>query len=121
MKNMKKKITTLLATVVMAGALFAGPALARDNDHDGYRNDSWRSAQEWREHHPYQGYGDRRWSYGTDTKTSVAGTLTDIPTPGIEVIRTAGGIPLIPDLADITTVTTTAISQLPVRALSRKS
>jgi hypothetical protein len=64
MKNMKKKITTLLATVVMAGALFAGPALARDNDHDGYRNDSWRSAQEWREHHPYQGYGDRRWSYG---------------------------------------------------------
>jgi hypothetical protein len=58
---------------------------------------------------------------GTDTKTSVAGTLTDIPTPGIEVIRTAGGIPLIPDLAGITTVTTTAISQLPVRALSRKS
>ena len=56
-----------------------------------------------------------------NTKTSVIGTRTDIPTPGIEVIRTGGGIPGIPDVAGITTVTTTAISQLPVRALSRKS
>jgi hypothetical protein len=51
---MKKKIATLLATVVMVSALFAGPALARD------RNDSnqgrWRGGDEWREHHPYPAY-----------------------------------------------------------------
>ena len=43
-RNMKKKIATLLTTVVMVSALFAGPALARD------RNDSnqgrWRGGDE---------------------------------------------------------------------------
>jgi hypothetical protein len=46
---MKKKIATLLVTVAMAGALFAGPALARESyyHHDAH----------WREiHHPRQVY-----------------------------------------------------------------
>ena len=59
---MTKKIATLVATVAIAGALFAAPALARDND--GHRNGRWRAGQEWREHHPYQGYGNQNWGYG---------------------------------------------------------
>ena len=51
---MKKKIATLLATVVMVSALLAGPALARDrNDPNQGR---WRGGDEWREHHPYPAY-----------------------------------------------------------------
>jgi hypothetical protein len=57
---MKKKIA-LLATVAMAGALFAGPALARDND--DYNYGGWRGGNEWREHHTYQGYGNQNWGY----------------------------------------------------------
>jgi hypothetical protein len=46
---MKKKIATLLVTVAMAGALFAGPALARESyyHHDAH----W-----WGVHHPRQVY-----------------------------------------------------------------
>jgi hypothetical protein len=61
---MKKKIATLLLTVAMAGALLAGPALARDRDNDDYNHGRWNGGNEWREHHPYQGYGDSRWGYG---------------------------------------------------------
>lgn len=42
---MKKKIATLLVTVAMAGALFAGPALAKDHY---YAHD----ARWWSIHHP---------------------------------------------------------------------
>lgn len=59
---MKKKIATLLLTVAMAGALLAGPALARDND--DYNHGGWRGGNEWREHHPYQGYGNQPRGYG---------------------------------------------------------
>ena len=62
---MKKKIATILLTVAMAGALLAGPALARDSD--DYNRGGWRGGEEWREHHPYQGYGYGQqppWFYG---------------------------------------------------------
>ena len=62
---MKKRIATLLLTVAMAGALFAGPALARDSDDSNHGR--WRGGHEWREHHPYQGYGYGQqppWFYG---------------------------------------------------------
>jgi hypothetical protein len=61
---MKKKIGALLLTVAMAVALFAGPALARDNDDSNH--DRWRGGNEWHEYHPYQGYGYRprpSWTY----------------------------------------------------------
>jgi hypothetical protein len=62
---MKTRIATLVATVAIIGALFAGPALAHDDDDDGYRNNRWHHAEEWREHHPYQRYGDVPYSrYG---------------------------------------------------------
>ena len=46
---MKKKIATLLVTVAMAGALFAGPALAQDHyyHHDAH----W-----WSINHPAYAY-----------------------------------------------------------------
>jgi hypothetical protein len=48
---MKKKIATLLVTVAMAGALFAGPALAQERyDHDAH----W-----WAMHHPHETYAYR--------------------------------------------------------------
>ena len=54
---MKKKIATLLATVAMAGALLAGPALAQD--HYYHRDAHWRSF-----HHPHQTYSyNRGYSY----------------------------------------------------------
>jgi len=53
-----------------------------------------------------------------DTQTSLGGTRTDIPTPGTEAIRAKGGVP---DGTGITTMTTTAISQLPITALLRNS
>jgi hypothetical protein len=62
---MKKKIATLLLTVAMAAALLAGPALARDSDDSNQGR--WRGGEEWREHHPYQGYGYNQqppWLYG---------------------------------------------------------
>jgi hypothetical protein len=61
---MKKKIGALLLSVVMAVALLAGPALARDRDDADH--DRWRGGHEWRENHPYQGYAYRpqpRWNY----------------------------------------------------------
>ena len=60
---MKKRIATLLLTVAMAAALFTGPALARDYDHDGDNDSAWRSAQGWRQPPAYQGYGNR-YGYG---------------------------------------------------------
>jgi len=45
----KKKIATLLVTVAMAGALFAGPASAREHY---YRHD----AHWWSIHHPAYAY-----------------------------------------------------------------
>jgi len=45
---MKTKVATLLLTVAMAGALFAGPAVAYDHD----RHDGGRWHEEWRYHHP---------------------------------------------------------------------
>jgi hypothetical protein len=53
-RNVKKKIATLLVTVAMAGALFAGPALAYD--HDGHGRSRWPDAQGWREHRPVYAY-----------------------------------------------------------------
>jgi hypothetical protein len=61
-RDVKKKIATLLATVAMAGALFAGPALAYD--HDSYNRGRWHGAQEWREHHSYPVYAYNRWYPG---------------------------------------------------------
>ena len=61
---MKKKIGALLLSVVMAVALLAGPALARDRDDADH--DRRRGGHEWRENHPYQGYAYRpqpRWNY----------------------------------------------------------
>lgn len=49
-----KKLGALLVTVLMAGALSAAPALARDSD--DYGHGRWRGGEESREHHPYQGY-----------------------------------------------------------------
>jgi hypothetical protein len=60
---MKKRIATLLLTVAMAAALFTGPALARDYDHDGDNDSAWRSAQGWRQPPAYQGHGNR-YGYG---------------------------------------------------------
>jgi len=45
---MKTKIVTLLLSVAMAAALFAGPALAYN--HDGHDRGRWH--EEWRYHHP---------------------------------------------------------------------
>jgi hypothetical protein len=61
-RNVKKKIGTLLVTVAMTGALFAGPALAYD--HDGNGRGRWHAAQEWREHHSYPVYAYNRWYPG---------------------------------------------------------
>jgi hypothetical protein len=63
---MKRKIVALLAPVVMAGALLAGPALARDHDGDdgGYSRSRWHATEEWSEHHPYQAWGNPGWGYG---------------------------------------------------------
>ena len=59
---MKRKIVTLLAAVVMTGALLAGPALARD--HDGFYTNRWHAAEVWRQHHPYQAWGNPGQGYG---------------------------------------------------------
>jgi hypothetical protein len=61
-KNVKKKISTILMTVAMAGAPFAGPALAYD--HDGYNRGRWHATEQWREHHPYPVYAYNRWYPG---------------------------------------------------------
>ena len=63
---MKGKIVTLLAVLAMAGALLAGPVLARDHDGDdgGYYRSRGYAAEEWREHHPYQAWGNPGWGYG---------------------------------------------------------
>jgi hypothetical protein len=73
-----KRLGAFLATMLMAGALLATPALARGwyGGHDGgygvhgygygHGGGYWGDGDEWREHRPYQGYGspDRGYGYG---------------------------------------------------------
>src|SRR5262249_15753947 len=64
--TMKRGIAALLALLAMACTLIVGPALARDHDGDdgGYYRSRWHAAEEWREHHPYQPWGNPGWRDG---------------------------------------------------------
>jgi len=63
-----KKLGAILATILIACALSATPALARGRYGPGYGH--WRGGNEWRGYDAYrgygpnQGYGNGRWGYG---------------------------------------------------------
>lgn len=63
-----KKLGAILATILVACALMATPALARGRYDHGYGH--WRGGNEWRGYNAYRGYGPNqeygngRWGYG---------------------------------------------------------